>query len=206
MSDKISTLEGIEQQLNIHARKVARKLYVREDIFTVHLVRKLARGDMSVVGGAHIDIYLLWPAVQPVLNSKLESAFRLIRTKNLYTPLAIATHAFFTKEAGEGRKWIKAKLGTDIADSLGSLIPKHRLQVITTTVVEVKDTVTGASVLSTHQKIGDHRDATIPMWSILSQNVIDNFPESVTYDEEPRQLPAPSPTPVLDETLQERTA
>lgn len=196
MSEQITSLEQVESIVNGYARKLARQQGVRDDIFSIHLTRKLSRGDMSVIPGPHVEIYLLWPAVQPVLNSKLRSAFTLIRTRNVYTPLAIATHAFFTKEAGENKRWVREKLGPDVAEKLGALIPKHRLQVITTTVIEVKDTVTGSSVLMQAQKIGDYRDAPTAAWSTLSQIVYDNHkeePEEIEVDE--------SETPELDSAL-----
>lgn len=200
----INSLEGVETIVNGHARKMAREFGVREDIFTVHLVRRLSRGDMSIVPGPHVEIYLLWPAVQPIINSKLRSAFRLIAKRNdVWTPLAVATHAFFTKEAGESKKWIKQKLGEDVADSLQALLPKHRLEVITTKVIEVKDKITGASVMISAQTIGDYRDASPKMWSTLSQIVFDKHPETLLEPEEMPEPPKQSETPILDAALEE---
>lgn len=176
MSDdnRITNLAQVEALVNEHARTIAHKHGVREDIWHVSLVRKMSRGDMTIVPGTKVIIQLLWPQVQPIVNSKLDSAFRLMTKRNdIWTPLAIATHAFFAKEGREGKRWVRQKLGKDMADSLGSLIPKYRLEVITTKVIEVKDRVTGASVMMSTQKVGDHRFAPSVMWSQLSQIVFE---------------------------------
>jgi hypothetical protein len=187
------------------ARKLARNWSFRDDVFSIHLVRRMARSDMVLVEGSVVRIELLWPDVMPYLDSKLRSAFSAIRKHGLHRPFAIASYAYFARERGEARGWIKQKLGKDIAESLASLIPRHRIVTIKTETIQVIDTITGTVVERTKSSKGDVRDAPFEMWSDLSQLVFDKHPNTVDYSEEivAELIDTPSNTPALDETLTE---
>lgn len=190
---KLATLTGVEAVVNEYAKKFARKHRVGEDNFTIVLTTKF-KGIMGLKRGPVVQIILLWPDAQPNINTLLESAFKTISRNKLVDGLAMESVLHIKKRAEERKRWLREKIGSDEADIILDLIPKHRIRTTVTTTVKYEDVVTGESLSITHEaKPEQYRGTDIASWLKLSRIVRDNHAEEATrYDQ----------TPILDEAIE----
>lgn len=174
---KLGSLSAVEAVVNEYAKKFAKKHRVREDDYSVSLVTQF-KGIMGLKRGPVVQIILLWPDAQPNMNTLLDSAFKTISRNRLVDGLAVEPVLHIRKRVEERRRWLREKIGTDEADIILDLIPKHRILTTVTTSVEYKDVVTGEKITITHQAKPEHyRGTDVASWLKLSRIVRDNHPE-----------------------------
>lgn len=168
---KLGTIANVEAVINEWTRGQARKKGVRETCFRVNLVENLSRGDMLVLGGPLVQIQLKWPMDLSLAKAKLNSALALIQRRGLYTPLAVATHAYFQKEGVVAKKWIQKQLEkVNVEEVVEELIPIHRVRVTRSVVVTYTDTLTGAEISVTEKQAPEpYRSQYINEWLTLSR-------------------------------------
>lgn len=176
---KLGTLSAVEQVVNEYAKKYARRYRVDEDEFKVLLVTEF-KGIMGLRRGPVVQIVLLWPDAQPNINTLLESAFKTISRNRLVDTMAVESVMHIRRRAEERRKWVREQIG-DEADIILDLIPKHRVKVTQTTIVEYEDVVTGEKLTLTHKQSPEYfRGQDVSAWLQLSRIVRANHPEEAT--------------------------
>jgi hypothetical protein len=181
--EKLGSLGMVEGVVNEYAKKFAKRYRVNEDDYTVMLVTQF-KGIMGLKRGPVVQIILLWPDAQPNINTLLDSAFKTISRNRLVDSMAVEPVVHIKRRAEERRKWVRQQLGSDEADIILDLIPKHRIRTTVTTTVKYEDVVTGESFSVTHhEKPEQYRGQDISSWLKLSRIVRDAHPEEATrYD------------------------
>lgn len=166
--------------------------------FEIRLSTSLEKGHMSLIPGNPVEIILLWPHCQPIINTQLASAFNAIQRHRMWRTMALVPASYMH----EGRKWAKVALG-DAADNVMDLIPRPRLRMTTTTITTLTDAKTGESISVTHKGKEERYDAEhVGMWLELSRIVREKHPEMLP-ESNPYIVPAVpvSDAPALDEAL-----
>lgn len=176
MPDLITSLSDIENVVNEYARSISRNYNINPEHFRVQLVSELVRGDMQVIPGGVVQIIMLWPDVQPIMNMKLQSAFRLMTRYPLRRTLEIVPVAYIHREGIERRKWYRQHFG-EIGEIMPDLLPRHRLRVTTTTITTIHDTITGELVSSSEVAKPTRFDGNdVKAWLELSRIVKERHP------------------------------
>lgn len=170
---KLGTIAAVEAVINEWTRGQARKMGIRETCFRVHLVEDLSRGDLMILGGPTVQIQLKWPMQLGLAKSKLTDALSLIRKRGLYTPLEIATKAYFQSEGAAARKWTDKSLEKiGVHELVKELIPMQRVRVTRSVTVTYTDTLTGAAISYTESAPPTtYQNESINEWLNLSRVV-----------------------------------
>lgn len=187
---KLGNLSAVEKVVNEFAKKFAKRYRVNEDEYAIVLATGFTRGIMGIRRGPVAQIVLQWPDALPSVNTLLDGAFKLISRRHLVDTMAVEPVFLIKRRAEERRKLIRERVGSDEADIILDLIPKHRIRTTVTTTVKYEDVVTGESYEVTHrEKPEQYRGQDVTSWLKLSRIVRDNHPEEATrYCEEPEVI------------------
>lgn len=194
---KLATLSNVERVVNIYARDIGKRKYgINPEHFEVHLCSELERGGIMYVRGGHVvDIYLLWPAAQPIINMMLGDAFRLMKNHPIRKALEIVPVAYMRRMAKEIKKRWKKVNFNDESDIVLDLIPRHRLRVHKTETTVIEDVITGERLTYIHEYPTDRFDEyATGLWFDLSRIVRAKYPEV-------EEISVESATPLLDEEV-----
>jgi hypothetical protein len=191
---KLGKLSAVEQVVNEYSRKFAKRYRVDEDSYTIILSTEFAKGIMGIRRGPVAQIILAWPDAQPSINTLLDSAFKTISRSKLVDSMAVEPVLHIKRRAEERRRWVRTRLGSDEADIILDLVPKHRIRTTVITSVKYEDVITGESITVTHhEKPEQYRGQDVSTWMRLSRIVRDNHPEEATrYNDEGAEVSATS--------------
>lgn len=178
---KLGNLSAVERVVNEYAKKFAKRYRVGEHEWVIVLATGFTRGIMGIRRGPVAQIVLQWPEAQPSMNTLLDGAFKLISKRHLVDTMAVEPVFLIKRRAEERRKLIREKVGSDEADIILDLIPKHRIRTTVSTTVRYEDVITGESYTVTHtEKPEQYRGRDVTSWLKLSRIVRDNHPEEAT--------------------------
>lgn len=165
---KLMDLKTMEEIVKEHAIKRCVRHGMQPSHFDIHLVSRLERGDMNIIPGHPVQISLLWPHCMPIMNAKLDSAFRLIQRKRLHRTFEVVPIAFVQ----EAKQFHRTKF-SDLAEIM-DLTPRHRLRMQVETKMTLSDTLTGKSIsIARKGKLERFDGDEIGMWIELTRQIGD---------------------------------